>query len=205
MKLYENSATPSCRRVNLFLAELGETFDIERIHVDARAGENLTSEFKAKSLNAKIPTLELYNGDSLCESTAICRYFAELAGQTDLFGRTAYQKAKVEMWQRLLELEGITMAFQAFRHLTATFSDRENCLPEWGEEAKLRLEQFWPKLDAQLALGDYVIGDEFTIADISAVVLVEFAMRTQEFDPSEKTPNIDRWFDIVKQRPAMQG
>lgn len=205
MKLYENSATPSCRRVNLFLAELGETFDIERIHVDARAGENLTPEFKAKSLNGMIPTLEFYNGDSLCESTAICRYFAELVGKTELFGATAFQKAKVEMWQRLLELEGITMAFQAFRHSTATFADRENCLPEWGEEASLRLQKFWPKLDAQLALGDYVIGDEFTIADISAVVLVEFATRTQGFDVNASTPHLARWWQAIQQRPSMQA
>lgn len=52
MKLYELAPTPSARRVSIFLAEKG--IDIPRVNVDIRGGENLSPEFKAKSLNGRI-------------------------------------------------------------------------------------------------------------------------------------------------------
>lgn len=72
MKLYEFAPAPNAVRVRIFIAELN--LEIERVHVDTRGGENLSVEFKKKSVNGKIPLLELDDGTTLCESVAICRY-----------------------------------------------------------------------------------------------------------------------------------
>ncbi|WP_197472729.1 glutathione S-transferase N-terminal domain-containing protein, partial [Oleiphilus sp. HI0123] len=77
MKIYEMRIAPNPRRVRIFLAEKGIT-DIEFIEIDLQKGENLNSEFKQKNPLAKVPVLELDNGQTISESVAICRYFEEL-------------------------------------------------------------------------------------------------------------------------------
>ncbi len=132
MKIYELGPAPSARRVSIFLAEKG--IEVERQHIDIRGGENLSEDFKAKSLNGQIPVLELDDGTTICESVAICRYFDEAyPTEYSLFGNNALEKAQVEMWQRLVELRGLLVAMQAFRNISGIYQDRENCIADWGE------------------------------------------------------------------------
>ncbi len=51
MKLYETAMTPSCKRVSLFLKEIGA--EVERVELNVRSGDNLKDEFTAKSVNAR--------------------------------------------------------------------------------------------------------------------------------------------------------
>ncbi|MCV5689307.1 glutathione S-transferase N-terminal domain-containing protein, partial [Escherichia coli] len=81
MKLYETAITQSCKRVSIFLKEIGG--DVERIALNVRDGENLAEDFKKKSVNGKVPLLELEDGTTICESVAICRYLDE-AFENDL-------------------------------------------------------------------------------------------------------------------------
>ena len=149
MKLYELAPTPSARRVSIFLAEKG--IEVPRVNVDIRGGENLSAEFKAKSVNGRIPLLELDDGSYLCESVAICRYLDEIhPSERSLFGNTPLERAKVEMWQRIIELQGLMVGFQAFRNLSGVYKDRENCVESWGVESRQRVIDFLPSLDKQL-------------------------------------------------------
>lgn len=147
MKLYETAMTPSCRRVSIFLKELG--IDVERIQVDVRGGENLSDTFKSKSLNGKVPLLELDEGTTLCESVAICRYF-DLAypNMHKLFGDSALEQAQVEMWHRLVEFQGLYAGFQAFRNLSGIYKDREHCVYAWGKRAKHAWQRFCHNLSS---------------------------------------------------------
>ena len=72
MKIYQLAPSPSARRVAIFLKEIG--LEVETIHVDIRAGENLEKDFLEKAANGRIPLLELDDGSYICESVAICRY-----------------------------------------------------------------------------------------------------------------------------------
>lgn len=113
MKLYETAMTPSCRRVSIFLKELG--IDVERVQVDVRGGENLSDTFKSKSLNGKVPLLELDEGTTLCESVAICRYFDLTYPNTHkLFGDSALEQAQVEMWHQWLSFKACMQDFRRF-------------------------------------------------------------------------------------------
>ncbi len=182
MKLYETAVSPSCRRVSIFLKELG--VDVERVALNVREGDNLTESFKSKSVNGKVPMLELDDGTTLCESVAICRYFDELnPNDRHLFGRDALDKAKVEMWHRVTEFQGLYAGFQAFRNLTGIYKDRENCVLAWGEESKARAASFLPQLDARLKESNFVATDYFTIVDITAFIFIGFADKALETQP----------------------
>ncbi|HGF7194497.1 TPA: glutathione S-transferase [Vibrio cholerae] len=203
MKLYETAMTPSCRRVSIFLKELG--IDVERVQVDVRGGENLSDTFKSKSLNGKVPLLELDEGTTLCESVAICRYF-DLAypNMHNLFGDSALEQAQVEMWHRVVEFQGLYAGFQAFRNLSGIYKDREHCVYAWGEESKARVAAFLPQLEQRLAQSRFIATDRFTIVDITAYIFIGFAQKALEIPVFEHYPHITRWFEQLSQRPAFQ-
>lgn len=203
MKIYQTAMTPSCRRVSIFLKELQVEVPIEELNV--RAGDNLTDEFAAKSVNGRVPLLELEDGTTICESVAICRYFDEITkSDKGLFGTSAKEKADVEMWHRVVEFQGLYAGFQAFRNLTSIYSDRETCVYDWGVESKERLIQFLPQLEQRLAESDYVASSRFTIVDITTFILIGFAQNGLEIEVLPAYPNINRWFDLVSSRPSFQ-
>lgn len=200
MKLHEFAPAPNARRVRLFLAE--KKIDIPSVHVDIRGGENLTDKFKAMSPNGRIPFLELDDGTTICESIAICRYL-DAAFPTDhsLFGSTPAEIGKVEMWNRIVELQGLFTAFQAFRNLTGIYSDRERCIEAWGEESKLRNIEFLPVLEERLSQSTYLAGEHFSVADISAYIMVDF-IKHIDIHIDDSMPSIQRWYKQVSQREA---
>ena len=202
MKIYELAASPSARRVAIFLKEIGLT--IESVHVDIRAGENLSTQFLGKSANGRIPLLELDDGSYICESVAICRYLeATSEQQTSLFGNSAREQADVEMWHRMVELQGLFPALQAFRNISGVYSDRENVIPSWGEESRTRLISFLPTLERQLSANKYIAGANFSIADITLFVLINFAKNIDVQIP-ENLNHLALWFDSVANRPSVK-
>jgi len=203
MKIYQLAPSPSARRVAIFLKEIG--LEVETIHVDIRAGENLEKDFLEKAANGRIPLLELDDGSYICESVAICRYLeSTVKPELSLFGNCALEQANVEMWHRIVELQGLIPAFQAFRNISGVYADRENIIASWGEESKLRLINFLPLLDKQLSKNDYIAGEAFTIVDISAFVLMNVAKALEVGIPAKLT-NLQRWFDLILQRPCVQA
>ncbi|TVO32163.1 glutathione S-transferase family protein [Vibrio algivorus] len=203
MKIYEFAANPSSRRVGIFLKELG--VEVDRVQLNVREGENLTSEYLEKSVNGKVPMLELTDGTCISETIAICRFFAEHQNDTSLFGTTPAEKGLVEMWQRIVELDGLHMGFQAFRNLSGVYADRERCVEAWGNEAKLRVEEFLPKLDKQLAKNQYIAGERFSIVDITGFLFVGFVCeKALEIKALDIYPNIQTWYNKVSERPAFQ-
>ncbi|MBL4830352.1 MAG: glutathione S-transferase [Aliivibrio sp.] len=202
MKIHEFAPAPNARRVTIFLAE--KDIKIERVHVNTRDGENLTDDFKALSVNGRIPVLELDDGTSICESVAICRYFDELyPSEHSMFGNTPYDKAHIEMWNRVVELQGYLPALQAFRNITGIYKDRERCIESWGEESKLRVIEFLPTLDKQLDLNPYIAGEHFSIADITAFVLCSFMSRI-DVEVTASHPHLFEWYERMILRASTQ-
>jgi len=203
MKIYELAPTPSAKRVTIFLTEKG--IDIERVKVDLRGGENLSEAFRVKSVNGRIPVLELEDGTTICESIAICRYFEALYPEkTPLFGTTPLQQAQVEMWQRVVELQGLFVAFQAFRNITGIYKDREHCIESWGNESRQRLLAFLPELEKQVATHPFIAGEHFSVADITAFVMVGFIEKL-DIHLGDGFPHLQHWRARIAQRPSVQS
>jgi len=202
MKLYEYEIAPNARRVNIFLAEI--ELSIERVHVDIRAGENLSPEFKAKAPNGLIPYLELEDGTCIGESVAICRYLESVSGHSDdsLFGNSPLEVANIEMWHRLVEFQVTIPALQAFRNISGIYSDRENTNPEWGAESKQRYLNILPTLEQQLAQNPYLAGDKFSVADISLFCIINF-MRVLKLTLADDLPHLNRWLNAMRARESI--
>ncbi|OBT09420.1 glutathione S-transferase [Vibrio sp. UCD-FRSSP16_10] len=203
MKLYESAATPSCRRVSIFLKLINT--DVERISVDLKGGENITPEFQAKSASGTVPLLELDDGNYISESTAICRYFEHIVpNNVNLFGRPGVESAQVEMWQRIVEFQGLIAGFQAFRNITGFYSDRENCVSEWGEESKSRAIAFLDKLDARLSHSSFIATDHLSVADITGFLFVNLMKGAFKVEIDEQYSHIQVWHTKLAAMPEFQ-
>jgi len=202
MKLHEYKIAPNARRVNIFLAEIDLT--IEHVHVDIRAGDNLSSAFKTKAPNGLIPYLELEDGTCIGESVAICRYLESISGNSEesLFGNSPLEIANIEMWHRLVEFQILVPALQAFRNISGIYTDRENTNPQWGLESKQRYLNMLPTIEQQLENNQFVAGDKFSVADITLFCIINF-MRVLKLSPSDDLPKLQQWLAAMRQRPSV--
>ena len=125
MKLYDNPAANSPRKVRIFLAEKNIT-DIEIIKIDLMQGEHKTPEYKAIAPNSRIPALQLDDGTVIMESTAICRYLECLYPEPNLFGESPMEIASIEMWQCRVYNELMLPLAMGFRHLHPAMAGMEN-------------------------------------------------------------------------------
>lgn len=203
MKLYQHAPTPSCRRVTIFMKLIG--VELESVTINGREGDNLSPDYKSKSVNGKIPLLEVEPGTYISESVAICRYLDEAhSNSANLFGANPLEKAQIEMWNRVSEFQGLYTAFQAFRNLTKIYADRETCVEAWGEESKQRVVDFVPVLESRLAESPFVATSQLTIADITAFIFVGFTQNALQIDVLGENSNIKSWFDKLSALPEFQ-
>lgn len=206
MKLYDADWAPSPRRVRIFLAEKG--VEVATQKVDLRSGEQLGEAFLRVNPCATVPCLELDDGTVINQVPSICLYFEELHPEPALLGTDARDKAVVDMWNRRVEQEGFQAVAEAFRNGHPAFQDRALPGPhnhaqiaELVERGQLRYTHFLQTLDARLAESEHVAGAAFTIADISAMVAMDFAAAVN-VGSIEGYGNIERWYQAVTARPS---
>jgi glutathione S-transferase len=199
MKLYDGGRAPNPRRVRIFLAEKGMSVPVEKI--DLAQLEHKSAEFTALNPLQRVPVLVLDDGAVITESIAICRYFEGLRPQPPLFGRGAVEEALVEMWNRRVELNLYQAVSAVFRHLHPSMKEMESQVPEWGEANRPRVFEFLALLDRELTDRMFVAGDHYTIADITALVAVDF-MRPAKLIMPEEFVNLRRWHVQVGERPS---
>lgn len=200
MKLYDGGRAPNPRRVTLFLAEKG--ISVETVPVDMGREEHRSLAISRLNPLQRLPILELDDGMVLTETVAICRYFEELHPEPPLFGTGALERAQVEMWQRRVELHFFMAVAAAFRHLHPAMEGWEvPRIPEWGEANKPKALEFLRLLDAELSTRPFVAGAQFSIADITAHVTVNF-MKPAKIALPEDLVHVRRWHAAVSARPA---
>lgn len=204
MKIYEEKIAPNARRVRVFLAEKGDIEMPEFVQVDLKEKENLTPEFRGMNPLAKIPVLALDDGTFISESVAICRYFEALYPDKPLMGTTALEQAKIEMWQRRCEIYFMNMVGMGFQHTSGFFADRMTPVKEWGEICVKHAGKFMHLLDHHLGESEYVAGNSYSIADITALITVDFA-RVIKLRRDDSMNNLNRWYEQVSSRPSAQA
>jgi glutathione S-transferase len=75
-------------------------------------------------------------------------------------------------------------------------------IPELAARGLARVQRFFDDLDAHLRGRDSVAASGFSIADITAVVAVDFA-RVVRVKPGDQHTELRRWRAAMAQRPAM--
>jgi glutathione S-transferase len=202
MKIYDTKTAPTPRRVRMFLAEKG--IDMEYVQVDIQGGENLSPQMRAKNPIGKVPILELDDGVCIGESDAICAYFEALQPEPYLFGKSALEKGQIMMWQRQVELCLFMQIGMCFQHSTGYFKDRMTPVPEFGKESGINAAKYLNVLEARLGENEYIAGDSFSIADITALCAIDFA-RVVQIKLQDKHSNLQRWYEQVSSRPSAKA
>jgi glutathione S-transferase len=203
MKIYDFAFAPNPRRLRIFVAEKGLKIPTEQ--VDLFTGKNRTPEMLAKNPAGGLPLLELDDGSHLAESVAICRYLEGLHPQPNLMGKDSREQSFIEMWNRRVELGLFAAAGRAFQHTNELFKARLKQMPEYGETQREATKQQLQWLDAQIGNKPFIAGDRYTIADITALVAVDFAAQAAgvPIDPALK--NLTRWHRSVSNRPSAKA
>ena len=210
MKLFDMSAAPNPRRVRIFLAE--KNVDVEIVEVDVMGGENLRSEFLSINPRGVVPTLLLDDGSCIDESSAICRYFEAIYPNPVLYGDSAKSKALVESWIRRIEYDGYVPGSEVLRNESAAFKDRSvpglgdvPQIPALAERGRKRIEAFFVRLNEHLRQSTFVVGEDFTAADITALCTVDFAEQYISFPIPTHLTELARWHRRVSSRPSAEA
>ena len=138
----------------------------------------------------------------------VCRYYPLLGryGRGSLaFGDTPLRQAQVEMWHRRAELNFLLEVAGAFRNITGFFKDRETCVEAWGVVCAEKGAQGSGHVRyEQLASTEFLAGDQFSIADITMGVALDFARSVKVVELPEM-PNIKRWQVGLNARPSFSA
>lgn len=202
MKIYDSRSAPNPRRVRIFLAEKG--IEVPYQEVDLVKAENRSPEFRQKNPLGVVPVLELDDGTCIAESVAICRYFEERHPEPPLMGTGARDRALVEMWQRRMEFEIFIPIAQVFRNGHPFFAGRIPQVPDWAEVCRKAAEHQLEWLDAVLADRQFIAGDRYTIADITALCGIDFG-RVSNIRIQPEQRNVARWYAAVSSRPSAKA
>jgi glutathione S-transferase len=208
MRLYTCTGAPSPRRVTLFLAE--KSIELERVEIDLRSGEHLNDEFQAKSPECTVPVLELDDGNCLWSTVAIRQYLESVYPEPPLLGADELTRAQVTQWVMWIEHNGMLAAAEAFRNAVDGMRDHAvpgrravAQIPELAERGVLRFGHFVEDLDSLLAGREFVAGGEFTVADIDAIVVVDFGLRVTR-TALDHAPNVSAWRERMNDRPSLR-
>jgi glutathione S-transferase len=205
--LYDCATAPSPRRARILLAEKGVAH--ETVQIDLRQREQLGDAFRRINPLCTVPALRTDDGPVLTDNAGIAAYLEAAFPEPALLGITPHEKAEVASWNWRIEFEGLLAVAEALRNSSPAMANRALTgpvdyaqIPALAERGLARLRQFFVTLDARLAGRDFVATDRFSVADITAVVAVDFA-RVVKLRPGDEHPHLLRWRAAMAERPSM--
>jgi glutathione S-transferase len=208
---YDCATAPSPRRARILLAEKGVAH--ETVQVDLRSGEQLSDAYRQINPQCTVPALRIDEGTEegglLTDNAAISAYIEARFPDPPLLGSMPQEKAQIASWQWRIEFEGLMAIAEALRNSAPAMANRAlpgpvsyPQIPELAQRGLARVQQFFVTLDAHLAGRDFVATDRFSIADITAVVTVDFA-RVVKIKADERHPHLQRWRAAMALRASM--
>ena len=212
MILYDCATAPSPRRARIFLTEKGVAF--ETVQIDLRQAEQMGDAFRAINPQCTVPALQTdesegKNGSVLTDNAAIAAYLEAQFPQPPLLGVSALDKAEVASWNWRIEFEGLMAIAEALRNSAPAMANRAlpgpvdyPQIPELAQRGLARVQQFMSMLDARLEGRNFIAANQFSVADITAVVAVDFA-RVVRIKPGEQHVNLRRWREAMGLRASI--
>ncbi len=205
--LYDCNTAPSPRRARILLAEKGIAH--ETVQVDLRAGEHFGEAYRRLNPLCTVPTLRTDEGQMLTDNAAIIAWVEARFPEPPLLGDTPQAKAEIASWHWRAEFEGLLAIADALRNSSPAMANRALPgptnyvqIPALAERGVERAKSFFATLNQRLEGRDYIAADRFSIADITAVVVVDFA-RVVKLKPGEAHPHLLRWREALGARASM--
>jgi GSH-dependent disulfide-bond oxidoreductase len=191
--------TPNPLKVCLFLEESGVAY--EAIPVDTSKGEQHEPAYRAINPNGKVPAIIDTEGPGgkqarVFDSTAILLYLADKSGQ---FLGSPDDRPELLSWLMFIASGLGPFSGQAL-HFNFASPDASYASNRFLREA----ERHHQVLDDHLAGRDFIVGDSFTIADMSAWGWLDRAtwVFKNSTDPLGQFPNLKRYWQMLEARPA---
>ena len=204
--LYDCSTAPSPRRTRILLAEKGVTH--ETVQVDLRQGEQFGDAFRAINPQCTVPALRTDEGVVLTDNAAITAWLEAAFPEPPMLGVTALERAEIASWNWRIEFEGLMAIAEGLRNSAPAMANRAlpgpvdyPQIPELAQRGRARVQHFIDRLDRHLDGREYIAAHRFSIADITAVVAVDFA-RAVKVKPEERHVHLLRWREAMGRRPA---
>ena len=205
--LYDCTTAPSPRRARILLAEKNVPY--ETVQVDLKNSEQLGDAYRKINPLCTVPALRTEDGAVLTDNAAITAYLEARYPEPALLGTTPNEKAEIASWNWRVEFDGLMAVAEALRNSAPAMANRAlpgpinyQQIPELAQRGLARLQQFLMMLNDRLAGGEFIATDRFSVADITAVVAVDFA-RVVKVKPSEQHPHLQRWRAAMARRPSM--
>ena len=209
MKFFDCKTAPSPRRARIFIAEKGIT--VETVPVDLRSKEQLDPDFRSINPHCTVPVLELDDGTRLTTTAGIWRYLEAAYPDPVLMGETPKQRGVISDLQWHIEMNGFMAMAEFLRNSTPAMKGRAltgphdyEQIPELAERGRTRVEHFLGVLNQQLGVSEFIATEVFTIADITAFILIEFA-GWSKIEIPEKYDALQRWYQNTKARPSAKA
>ncbi len=207
--LYDCATAPSPRRARILLAEKG--LAVDTVQIDLTQGEQLGAAYQALNPQCTVPALRLDDGTVLPDNAAIAAWAEAVQPEPPLLGLTPLDKALVASWNARIEFEGLLAVAEAFRNTSPAMKDRALTgaapvpqIPELAQRGRDRAMRFIDTLEAHMVGRDFIVGDRFSLADITAVVMIDFA-RIIRFKLGDAHPQLLRWRTALAARPSIQA
>ena len=193
--------TPNPLKVALFLEEAGLPYEV--VPVDTRKGEQHVPAFRAINPNGKLPAIVDTDGPGggetrVFDSSAILLYLADKTGQ--------FLGAPADRGELLSWLFFISSGIGPYSGQAVHFQKAApEPLPYAINRYRREVERHYAVLDQHLADRATIVGQGYTIADMSAWGWLDRApvALPGTDDPLAAFPNLKRWFQSINGRPAV--
>ena len=205
--LYDCATAPSPRRARILLAEKGVAH--ETVQVDLRTGEQMGDAYRRINPHCTVPALQTGEGPLLTDNAAIAAWLEARFPEPALLGVTPAEKAEIASWNWRIEFDGLLAIAEALRNGSPSMANRAlpgpvdyAQIPALAERGRARVQLFFEVLNEHLAGRGFIATDRFSVADITAVVAVDFA-RVVKIKPGDEHPHLRRWRAAMAQRASM--
>ena len=149
------------------------------------------------------------DGSQISSIDAINRYLEEKFPEPPLFGKSPEERAHINDLCHYINVNGFMAVAEALRnsaprlaHRAITGPHNVEQIPELAERGRQRVVYFFEDMDKQLANKEFVAGDSYSVADIGAMVVVDFATGMAKIEMPEGLDNLKRWHEKVAARPS---
>ena len=205
MILYDCTTAPSPRRARMFIAEKG--LDIPFEQVDLAKGEQLGEAYLDVVPTGTVPALKTDDGQVITENVAIATYLDALHPDTPMMGRDPLERARVLEWDFRVTMGALMACAEMLRNSSPHMKGRAlpgpftvEQIPALAERGRMRIGHFWAIMDDHLGEQEYMAGDAYSFADITATVSVDFS-KWVKASPLDTHANIAAWHARMKTRP----
>lgn len=192
--------TPNAHKITLFLEEVGLPYRL--LPVNILKGDQFKADFLKVAPNGRVPAIvdsAPASGDepvALFESGAILMYLAEKTGQ--LLPRDLHARADVLQWL-FWQMAGVGPIFGQNNHFNHVAPER---IPYAIDRYVRETSRLYTVLDRRLDGREFVAGNGYSIADMAIYPWTLGHERQQQ--RLADYPNVGRWIEAIRARPATQ-